>query len=131
MRLQRPPNSNPAKAKFGLARVSSAWRASLARSLGLFGCEWQAIPWPGATQRLKGIISMNPNGIPQRSPGLARSAYPGNEDGRSLQPRRGCAFRAVGQGATLSGLAASRAPTQGRRLAPTLGFGTQSLWDWQ
>ena len=84
------------------------------------------------------VLGPNPKGIPSRSPGLAPRAYPGKAVGRSLNPN-GVATRMP---------PAARRPT-GRnpvgvgihwrllsRVAPkafgaTLGFGPQSLWDWQ
>ena len=63
--------------------------------VGFSSCLYSQVPCGSAE---------NPKGIPQHSPGLARSAYPGKGDGRSLQPQRGCGPRTGGEAATPLGL---------------------------
>ena len=78
-----------------------------------------------------------PNGLVERSPELARSAYPGEREREESATPRGLPSRALGEPepersngscATLTGLGVpSPSLTQGSRRAATLGFGPQPL----
>ena len=78
-----------------------------------------------------GIAGRNPEGIVSTSPGLARSAYPGNQRPNVTTPtglRRG---RGRGQeGRNPVGVETiSRPLTQGSACRATLGWRTESRWD--
>src|SRR5439155_4507839 len=77
------------------------------------------------------VFSLNPNGIPQQSPGLGGTSYPGQRIGRTKTPT---GFRLQNNVCCVSQpgwCCWSWLLTQGSSFLPTLGFGTQSLWDWQ
>jgi hypothetical protein len=75
---------------------------------------------------------VNPNGIPQQSPGLRGTSYPGATN-RESKPQWGFGFgECTPLVATPLGLLFFALLTQGSSsLATLIGFGTQSLWDWQ
>ena len=74
--------------------------------------------------------SVNPKGIPQQSPGLARHAYPGNTATKRSQPQRGCGPTEIQAAATPLGLKPMFTPiSQGSSFLATLGFVAESLWD--
>src|SRR5258708_1989126 len=77
----------------------------------------------------------NPNGIPASSPGLRGTSYPGSASNRSHQPQWGCGgshlpfvpqvrLNPVGVAGGV------RSISQGSSCLATLGWRTQSLWDW-
>src|SRR5437016_6141078 len=80
----------------------------------------------------KTAFSLNPNGIPQQSPGLRGTSSPGVRRRRKQQPQRGCDPQCTFTKAeTPLGFCLSDPLPQGRSFLATLGFETQSLWDWQ
>src|SRR5258708_16378776 len=74
---------------------------------------------------------LNPKGIPQRSPGLRETSYPGSIAHAGANPN-GVASEGHERGHNPVGVETwfARFPRVARRLA-TLGWRTQSLWDWQ
>src|SRR5882724_13310556 len=82
------------------------------------------------------VFSLNPNGIPQQSPGLR--VVPVRKDRATLgngseeqNPNGVSAPKNVDRVATPMGLFAFGLLTQGSSCLATLGFRTQSLRDWQ
>ena len=71
----------------------------------------------------------NPKGIPQQSPGLRGTSYPGKFVHTESQPQRGCAGGSQPRRNPFRVVKFERTATQGRRVAPTLGWETKSLWD--
>ena len=76
--------------------------------------------------------SENPNWIPQQSPGLRATSYPGKKARHQIQqPQRGCDGFAGIRDTTPLGLGTVLRFSQGSSCLATLGWRTQSLWDWR
>jgi hypothetical protein len=78
-------------------------------------------------------LEMNPNGIPQQSPGLRGTSYPGRSLDKTTTPTGLRPLSAPKSspkaGATPLGLTSLGWDPQGSSCLATLGWGTQSLWD--
>ena len=79
----------------------------------------------------KGAFSLNPKGIPQQSPGLRGTSYPGATDLKRQNPNGVSALVNVRSGGSQPrwGCCFALPLTQGSSFLATLGFVAESRWD--
>src|SRR5688572_14840436 len=79
---------------------------------------------------IKRTARENPNGIPSQSPGLRGTSYLGKKQG-SISTPTGLCHRWGSDRRNPAGVVVSRdVISQGSSCLATLGWRTQSLWDW-
>ncbi len=73
---------------------------------------------------------LNPNGIPAQSPGVRGTSYRGKPRWNRHQPQRGCVIGVAFGTQPRWGWKGFPGLTQGSSCPATLGWRTQSFWDW-
>ena|SRR5688572_6825861 len=85
--------------------------------------------WALHASRAARRFSANPEGIQSQSPGLQGTSYPG-KGSKLLSTLKGLRSLAAPRMQPLQGWRISMSLTQGSSFLATLGWMTQSLWDW-